>query len=234
MCLKHSLAEMYPTCSRTFHPPSCRRPENVSSTTPGSGPRFSISKKTLHPKAWQGANLISSLRRMCFTRPAILADTLRRVHALAAPGGLLVLLEVTAPQRWVDITFGLTEGWWKFTDRERRRDYPLLSSEQWKRLLAETGFPEALAVPAPDHPVPYPTLHLEAVIVARRDSASPSESMRPEAGASEHQNWLVLADNDGFGLQVLRPAERKKHPHVARDSRPSLSGGTAGGPRLDI
>jgi len=128
-----------------------------------------------------------------------LADTLRCVHTMAAPGGLLVLLEVTAPQRWVDITFGLTEGWWKFTDHERRRDYPLLSSLHWKSLLAETGFPEALAVPSPDHPAPYSTLQLLSLIVARRDSASLSASIHPEVGATEHQNWLVLADNDGSG-----------------------------------
>ena len=38
-----------------------------------------------------------------------LRETLQHVKQLLAPGGLLVLLEGTGPQRWVDITFGLTD-----------------------------------------------------------------------------------------------------------------------------
>ena len=47
---------------------------------------------------------------------ADLARTLGHVRPLLAPGGLLVMLEVTAPQRWFDLTVGLTDGWWAFTD----------------------------------------------------------------------------------------------------------------------
>ena len=32
-------------------------------------------------------------------------------RGLLAPGGLLLLME-HAPQRWLDLTFGLTGGWW--------------------------------------------------------------------------------------------------------------------------
>ena len=51
---------------------------------------------------------------------ADLRRTLAHCLRLLRPGGLLVLLEVTAPQRWIDITFGLTDGWWHFTDRDLR------------------------------------------------------------------------------------------------------------------
>ena len=120
---------------------------------------------------------------------ADLSETLRRVHALTAPGGLLMLLEVTAPQRWIDITFGLTEGWWKFTDHERRTDYPLVSSGQWRALLGDIGFSETLAVPDPDHAVPYGRLHLEALIAARKADDAPGENIgttkQAEADAPE-------------------------------------------------
>ncbi|WP_162232541.1 class I SAM-dependent methyltransferase, partial [Methylogaea oryzae] len=45
-----------------------------------------------------------------------LAATLRHAGSLLAPGGLLVLLEGIAPQRWLDLIFGLTGGWWRFED----------------------------------------------------------------------------------------------------------------------
>src|SRR5262249_4113287 len=51
---------------------------------------------------------------------ADLRQVLRHVCQLLAPEGLLLLAEGTRPQRWIDLSFGLTEGWWKFTDHELR------------------------------------------------------------------------------------------------------------------
>jgi microcystin synthetase protein McyG len=58
---------------------------------------------------------------------------------LLARDGLLILLEGTARLRWVDLTFGLTEGWWRFDDAALRPDYALLPVEKWKSLFEETG-----------------------------------------------------------------------------------------------
>src|SRR6185503_3771340 len=71
-----------------------------------------------------------------------LGETMQHVRDLLAPGGLLVAIEVTQPQDWIDITFGLTEGWWRFTDHALRPDYPLITGEQWKTTLASAGFDE--------------------------------------------------------------------------------------------
>ena len=81
---------------------------------------------------------------------ADLAATLARLRSLIAPGGLLALLEVTSPQRWFDLTVGLTGGWWAFTDLALRPDYPTLSRDGWLGLLAATGFEGAVALPGDD------------------------------------------------------------------------------------
>ncbi len=78
---------------------------------------------------------------------ADLHRTLSNVRHLLAPGGMLVLLEATAPRRWLDLTFGLTDGWWKFVDTQVRPHYPLLSPECWRPLLSQAGFPETAVVP---------------------------------------------------------------------------------------
>jgi NAD(P)-dependent dehydrogenase (short-subunit alcohol dehydrogenase family)/SAM-dependent methyltransferase len=77
-----------------------------------------------------------------------LRQTLHHVQQLLKPGGLLILLEGTIPQGWVDLSFGLLEGWWQFTDTDLRPDYPLLNAIQWQRLLLETGFQATVTVPA--------------------------------------------------------------------------------------
>lgn len=78
-----------------------------------------------------------------------LADTLRNARQLLAPGGMLVFLEVTAPVRWIDLVFGLTQGWWRFTDTDLRPSYPLVSAAKWIELLYGCGFEEAFSI-SPD------------------------------------------------------------------------------------
>jgi len=69
---------------------------------------------------------------------ADLRATLKRVQQLLAPGGLLVLLELTSKRPWVDFIFGITEGWWRFTDFDLRPDY-VCSRPQLPRRDAVAG-----------------------------------------------------------------------------------------------
>jgi acyl transferase domain-containing protein len=73
---------------------------------------------------------------------------LRRLRALLAPGGVLVLVESTTHLAWFDITTGLIEGWQHFAD-DLRTDNPLLPPATWLSALREAGFEEAGAWPQP-------------------------------------------------------------------------------------
>ncbi len=79
---------------------------------------------------------------------ADLRATVRNVRSLIAPSGLLVLIEGTRPERWVDLTFGMTEGWWKFNDATLRPSHALLNREQWLDLLNREGFSATAIEPA--------------------------------------------------------------------------------------
>ena len=70
--------------------------------------------------------------------------SLRHAVSLLAPGGCVVLLEGTSPRHWVDLTFGLTEGWWRFSDRDLRPSHPLLAAPAWEALLRECGLRTAM------------------------------------------------------------------------------------------
>ena len=74
-----------------------------------------------------------------------IAQSLAHVQRVLAPGGALLLVESTAPRRWVDIVFGLTPGWWRFEDTKRRPAHPLLSHEAWHVALREAGFEPGMA-----------------------------------------------------------------------------------------
>jgi acyl transferase domain-containing protein/NADP-dependent 3-hydroxy acid dehydrogenase YdfG len=122
---------------------------------------------------------------------ADLARTLRHVRSLVAPGGLLVVAEGTGPERWIDITFGLTDGWWRFTDTAVRPDYPLLPPARWAELLSDAGFEATTAAPADAE------IHRQAILLARAPAARPSEV----AG------WLLVGDGDGVAERLAASLE---------------------------
>ena len=63
---------------------------------------------------------------------AMCAPPCAHLHELLAPGGSLVFMDVATPQLWTESVFGLTSGWWRFTDRDLRPDHPLLERAQWE------------------------------------------------------------------------------------------------------
>ena len=75
-----------------------------------------------------------------------LTQTLQHVRRLLAPGGVLMLLEGTAAQYWVDLVFGMTSGWWRFQDSHLRAAHPLLSGDQWCDLLRASDFQHATSI----------------------------------------------------------------------------------------
>ena len=110
-----------------------------------------------------------------------LAETLGHVRELLAPGGQLVLLEATQRERWVDLTFGLTDGWWRFADE--RADHPLLPAAAWESLLLAHGFASVAVTEYAG----------QAVIVAQADQVWPVAAAR---------DWLIFADRQGVGAAL--------------------------------
>ncbi|MDZ7275824.1 MAG: type I polyketide synthase [candidate division KSB1 bacterium] len=133
---------------------------------------------------------------------ADLRTTLANVRQLLAPGGLLVLLEGSLPQRFGDLTVGLTEGWWSYADRDLRPDYALLSPEKWLTLLHAMNFTDAVALP--EGATRVGVLRTQAVILAR----APLDVSASNAGASktkrEKGSWIILADKGGVAEQLAQ------------------------------
>ncbi len=133
---------------------------------------------------------------------ADLSRTFGYVKELLAPQGLLVLLEVTAPERWLDLIFGMVEGWWKFADKDLRPAHPLISQRQWTRLLEREGFEEAAAFPDESEA----GLPDQAVITARGPRLGPER-----AAASE---WLIFADQSGIAAKLVELIGARGEPYI--------------------
>jgi microcystin synthetase protein McyG len=129
---------------------------------------------------------------------ADLRASLRHARQLLAPGGLLILLEGTAPTRFTDLTFGLTEGWWRFTDHDLRQTHPFLDEEQWKGLLGQSGFVDPVGITTDSEDAVKLS---QAVLVAR------AADTRPEEGERAQGSWLIFADVGGVGADLARVLE---------------------------
>jgi len=160
-----------------------------------------------------------------------LRTTLKHVRQLLAPGGLLVLLETTAPRRWLDLIFGLTEGWWRFADADLRPNNALLDTDKWLALLQDSGFTAPAAVGAE---FSAGDLHEQTVLLAKADQPAPELRANPNrGGARPYQQakanestatpdragarpyhpsavgrWLVFSDTEGLAQQVAQRLEQ--------------------------
>jgi acyl transferase domain-containing protein/NADPH:quinone reductase-like Zn-dependent oxidoreductase/thioesterase domain-containing protein/NADP-dependent 3-hydroxy acid dehydrogenase YdfG/acyl carrier protein len=133
-----------------------------------------------------------------------LQTTLRHVRRLMSLGGLLVFIDIQREHPWLDIVFGITEGWWRFADHHLRPDYPLLDREEWVRLLEASGFIDVAAIQATSSNEDP----LHAVMVARSGSESLASPIAPArvlavAERTLQHVWLVLEDATGFASPVI-------------------------------
>ncbi|KAL8993291.1 MAG: hypothetical protein Q9169_006452 [Polycauliona sp. 2 TL-2023] len=66
-----------------------------------------------------------------------LPESLTNIRKALRPDGLLMMLEMTQTLRWVDIIFGLLEGWWLFEDG---RLHALSHQSHWEEALHNAGY----------------------------------------------------------------------------------------------
>jgi acyl transferase domain-containing protein/NADPH:quinone reductase-like Zn-dependent oxidoreductase/phospholipid N-methyltransferase/acyl carrier protein len=116
-----------------------------------------------------GANVVHATKN--------LRETLQRLKTIMSPTGRLVMLEVTKPQRWFDLTVGLTPGWWTYEDNDLRGQSPLIGTCAWIELLTQTGLGDVVAIDG--DPGTAGCRGSQTILVA-------SASRRPE-------RWLVIS-----------------------------------------
>ncbi|MFI9307184.1 SDR family NAD(P)-dependent oxidoreductase [Streptomyces triculaminicus] len=119
---------------------------------------------------------------------ADLAELLRRVHTLLAPGGHLLAVESHHARR-LGLLHGGTEAFWQRRDRALRPDTVLLPRDRWAPLLRECGFSGTVQTDTDDHCV------LLAAADRLPDDATP-EPGGPSAPAPDAA-WVIATETPG-------------------------------------
>jgi acyl carrier protein/nucleoside-diphosphate-sugar epimerase/SAM-dependent methyltransferase len=73
----------------------------------------------------------------CVHATRSLLNSTKNIHDILRPDGLLLMLEMTETLPWVDLAFGLLEGWWLFDDGRR---HALASPSLWEKTLQSVGY----------------------------------------------------------------------------------------------
>ncbi|MBF0465560.1 MAG: SDR family NAD(P)-dependent oxidoreductase, partial [Nitrospirae bacterium] len=157
-------------------------------------------EKPIEPQGFTGEryNIIIAANVLHATKNLRL--TLERLKTLLSPGGILIAVEGVAKRRWIDLIFGLIEGWWRFDDFDLRPSYPLISKEQWETTLVECGFKDVATYAVVDDEADE--LFPQRLVVAVND-------VKIVSFASD-QTVMILGDSTGTGTE-LATALNDKH-----------------------
>ncbi len=136
---------------------------------------------------------------------ADLRQSLRHIRALMAPGATLVLLETVERERWMDLVFGLTAGWWRFSDTDLRPNHPLMDAETWRSLLAEMGF-------------------TGLQVIGGGEGAFSEQTVIMAGAANQMGNWLIFADEAGTGATLAARITEQGGQAVLVGHRPEQTG----------
>lgn len=134
-------------------------------------------------------------------------ETLARVRDAMAPGGILLLNETSRPTCFTHVTFGLLDGWWRFTDPERRiPGTPSLTQENWRKALEENGFEWISGSTASEQKLG------QQIVIAEATGAAPSVQIRISAGAEilkaaplRERLLAALAETLNMAPERIRP-----------------------------
>lgn len=118
--------------------------------------------------------------------------TIQKVSSLLSPGGYLLLMEATNYVSWLDISYGLYEGFHLYKDLWRQ-DNAFIPVASWKKLLAGHGFKDIAVFP--EEGTKAETL-VHHVIVARTDQAAESVG-----------NWDMV-QSESEKLEVARKTDQ--------------------------
>ncbi|KAI0015071.1 BcPKS1, polyketide synthase [Xylariomycetidae sp. FL0641] len=143
-----------------------------------------------------------------------LEATLRHVRKLLKPGGKLILLEITEPDRLrAGVVFGLLSGWWLGAEPERMWS-PCMSESQWNALLCDHGF---RGVDIVMRDFESDTCHESSILIATAASTHTSVDYNLPDAAREFE--VVIHPESNLQTQValaLRNSEGRNHGSVHR------------------
>jgi acyl transferase domain-containing protein/thioester reductase-like protein/acyl carrier protein/ubiquinone/menaquinone biosynthesis C-methylase UbiE len=141
--------------------------------------------RTLDIEQVPPADLVNSqhvvVAHNCIHATHSLIRSVANAHRVLRPDGFLLMLEMTNPLYWVDMIFGIFEGWWLFDDG---RKHAIAHQTVWQQALQSVGFAHV------DWTDGYrPEVEIQRVIIAM--ASGPKQNILPLSPAPVPVKQLV-------------------------------------------
>lgn len=141
-------------------------------------------------------------------------ETLLNVSKVLAENGSLVLLETTKSTPWVDLVFGITEGWWRFEDTDLRPTHPTLTPDNWITLLNENQFKDSFCLVDSDRQ----EKSLQSVIIAKRSEENNNEISAEKSILKNNKAvWTIFKDSQGYADELIDQLRSEKQKVISID-----------------
>jgi acyl transferase domain-containing protein/NADPH:quinone reductase-like Zn-dependent oxidoreductase/acyl carrier protein len=141
-------------------------------------------------------------------------SNLFNARRLLKPDGVLLLIEVTNPQRYLNITFGTLPGWWKGVG-EGRDTRPFLTTDQWSNAMSQASLRMQFAA-QDDDSAPMCSLMVARAVDNADIAALPEIRLIVEPGLPDNLANLateISAALRSRALQISTSSWGSKHPH---------------------
>ena len=135
---------------------------------------------------------------------ADIQQTLSNTQKLLARDGVLLMLEVTTVPFYIELSFGLTDGWWRFNDAVRKTHCTLKGNE-WVSVLQNNGFGDAFAI----CDVPEGNWPGQSILFAK---AAGEENVM--TASNEGFRWIVVGDQTGMSQTLVELISKRNEPHA--------------------
>lgn len=104
-----------------------------------------------------------------------LVQSTKHIHQMLHPRGFLMMLEMTQSMAWIDVIFGLLEGWWLFDDGRR---HALSDITRWESALHSAGYGHVMCTEGTQ-----PETKIQRIIVALAERYHDSSSFETPRSA---------------------------------------------------
>ncbi|MCX8131443.1 MAG: phosphopantetheine-binding protein [Clostridia bacterium] len=142
--------------------------------------------------------------------------TLRNVKAALKANGLLLVNEISENSLFTHLTFGLTEGWWKYEDAELRiPGCPGLYPETWKKIFEQEGFPEVFFPAQKAHSLGQQIIIAESDgVVRQQNTAQAAVNFRKAVDKNMYSSGdtcLKITNKPVQGVNMITGAQMRKN-----------------------
>lgn len=128
-----------------------------------------------------------------------LTRSLSNIRKTLRPDGFIMILEMTRTLYWVDMIFGLLEGWWLFDDGRR---HAIAHQSRWEKDLYSVGYSHVAWTDGK-----HPETTIQRIFLALNDSRSRSNAPSTEVEARQAMvDTYVEKYTVGFSTPALLPS----------------------------